>query len=326
MDKNRSCCCGALPATKWWLLTLLGLPLLFLLMLGSRQGAVESDLASRSTADLKAAGMDWAQVTLAGRGRDLRIQGTAASEEQRDQAIKLAQSVYGVRVVENHINVAAPAAEVTLPDADTQAQAPVAPAAPEAPVASVASAAPVPPEPSAAPEAPLAPEPPVAQQEPEAPVAPAVPGQAVPEQVAAVEPEAKPEPTAEQQAVQDCQQQLNDAMTGKTILFATDKAAIKQDSLALLDSLAGIVSSCKTVVADRGIQISGHTDNVGNDAYNQSLSQRRAEAVKEYFVGKGIDGGLIKSVGYGEGKPVASNNTPAGRSQNRRISFEISPE
>ncbi|MBU0656184.1 MAG: OmpA family protein [Gammaproteobacteria bacterium] len=298
MDKNRSCCCGVLPATLWWLLALLGLPLLFLLMLGSRQGAVESDLASRSTADLKAAGMDWAQVTLAGRGRDLRLQGTAASEQERDQAIKLARNVYGVRDVESHIEVEAPAV-------------------PEAPVA---------PEPPAAPEAPVAPEPPVAQQEPEAPVAPAVPEQTMPEQVAAVEPEAKPEPTAEQQAVQDCQQQLNDAMTGKTILFATDKATIKQDSLALLDSLAGIVFTCKPVVAGRGIQISGHTDNVGNDAYNQSLSQRRADAVRQYFVGKGIDGGLIKSVGYGEGKPVASNDTPAGRSQNRRISFEISPE
>ncbi len=115
-------------------------------------------------------------------------------------------------------------------------------------------------------------------------------------------------------------------MSGKTILFTTNKSAIRQDSIALLDSLADIISSCKDVVTDRGIQVSGHTDDVGNDTYNQSLSQRRAEAVREYFIKKGIDGNLIKSVGYGESKPITSNDSEEGRSQNRRITFEISPE
>ena len=123
-----------------------------------------------------------------------------------------------------------------------------------------------------------------------------------------------------------CQQQLNDAMSGKTILFETNKSAIKQDSVTLLDSLVAIISSCGDVIAGRGIQVSGHTDNVGNDAYNQKLSQQRAGAVKDYFVKKGIDAGLVKSVGFGESKPVASNADAAGRSQNRRITFDINPE
>jgi outer membrane protein OmpA-like peptidoglycan-associated protein len=162
---------------------------------------------------------------------------------------------------------------------------------------------------------------------PEAPVAPANPAQSGSDQTQAEQVAvSKPEPTAEEQAVQDCQQQLNDAMSGKTILFETNKSAIKQDSAALLDSLVGIVSSCKEVIAGRGIQVSGHTDNVGNDTYNQRLSQQRADAVKAYFLNKGVDAGLVKSVGFGESKPVASNDNEADRSKNRRITFDINPE
>jgi outer membrane protein OmpA-like peptidoglycan-associated protein len=153
-----------------------------------------------------------------------------------------------------------------------------------------------------------------------APVA-AAPTKVEPETAAAPAPAATPE----QQAVTNCQQQLNDAMTGKTVLFETNKSAIKQDSLALLDSLVSIISSCQPTIAGHGIQISGHTDNVGNDAYNQKLSQQRAGVVKNYFVKKGIDGGLVKSVGLGESKPIASNDDEAGRSQNRRITFDINP-
>lgn len=347
MEEKRSCCCGALPAAWWWLLTLLGLPLLFLLMLNSRQGIIENDLASRSEAGLKTAGMDWVKVNLAGRGRDVQLEGTAVSEEARDQAARLVQGIYGVRDVHNLLEVAAPktvAADSVAMNADPQLQAPVAPippeqpSVPEAPVAPETPVALTPPEQPVMPEsgAPVTLDAPVASVAPEQPVAPEAPGQSRPDatqeqQRAVTEPDpkpvdAKPEPTAEEKAAQDCQQQLNDAMTGKTILFATNKAAIKQDSMALLDSLVGIVSSCKDVIANRGIQVSGHTDNVGNDAYNQNLSQRRADAVRDYFVQKGIDGALVKSMGYGESKPVASNDNEAGRSQNRRITFEISPE
>ncbi|UOG93913.1 MAG: OmpA family protein [Candidatus Thiothrix sulfatifontis] len=301
MEKNSSCCCGTLPAMWWWLLTLLGLPLLFFLMTWTRQEAVEADLATRSTAALKAAGMDWATVNLDQRGRDVQLTGTAASVQARDAALQVVQNVYGVRDVQNRLQMS----NVSTPQPSQTLQEPAAASVPQMPV----PVATVEPEPTPAPT-------------PEQQLATAEPVPA-PEQQSAVVDAA---PSPEQQAVMNCQQQLNDAMAGKTVLFETNKSAIKRDSLALLDSLAGIISDCKTVIAGRGIQVSGHTDNVGNDAYNQTLSTQRANAVKEYLVKKGVDGALIKSAGFGESQPIASNDTEAERSRNRRIAFEINPE
>ncbi|QQZ27830.1 OmpA family protein [Thiothrix subterranea] len=308
MEKNSACCCGALPAMWWWLLTLLGLPLLFFLMTGARQGAVETDLTTRSTAALKAAGMDWATVNLDQRGRDVQLNGMAASKQDQDAALKIVQGVYGVRDVQNMVEVAiTPESDPVAAPVQMSDAAPETAPATASPADQTAQAATEPEVPSAEQEAPAA------DQTAQAPIEQAVPP-------------AEAAPAPEQQAVMNCQQQLNDAMTGKTILFETNKSAIKRDSLALLDSLTGIIADCKDVIAGRGIQVSGHTDNVGNDAYNQNLSTQRADAVKDYLVKKGVDSTLIKSAGYGESKPIASNDSEAGRSQNRRITFDINPE
>lgn len=280
MDKDSSCCCGVMPATWWWMLTLLGLPLLFMLMLAATQGGVESDLASRSVADFKAAGMDWVKVTLAGRGRDLLLQGSAASTEDRDKAIKIARNVYGVREVQSQISV--PASDTAMQGADVLAQSSAEPV-----VGSDSNTNDV-----------------QAQQAAD---------------VAA-------QPVAESADVSACRMQLEDAMSSKTIPFATGKIAIEPESIPLLNTLAGIISSCKSVLGGQSILIGGHTDNAGNEAFNLNLSQQRADAVKDYFVKDGIDAGLLKSVGYGASRPVASNDTENGRAQNRRITIEISPE
>jgi outer membrane protein OmpA-like peptidoglycan-associated protein len=66
------------------------------------------------------------------------------------------------------------------------------------------------------------------------------------------------------------------------------------------------------------VVVEGHTDSVGNDAYNQKLSERRAKAVRDYLVRQGIDGSRITARGYGKSKPVATNATEEGRAQNRR--------
>ena len=71
------------------------------------------------------------------------------------------------------------------------------------------------------------------------------------------------------------------------------------------------------------IEVSGHTDNVGSDSYNMTLSQKRADAVKDYFVSKGISSSRLTSKGYGETKPIATNLTELGREQNRRVEFTI---
>jgi OOP family OmpA-OmpF porin len=70
----------------------------------------------------------------------------------------------------------------------------------------------------------------------------------------------------------------------------------------------------------------GHTDAVGSDEYNQALSLRRANAVRDYLVAGGIDAARIQVEGYGESRPVASNDTDDGRAQNRRTELRVSGE
>jgi OOP family OmpA-OmpF porin len=74
---------------------------------------------------------------------------------------------------------------------------------------------------------------------------------------------------------------------------------------------------------DIRIEISGHTDSRGKADYNRDLSQRRADAVKVYFIGKGIDPSRLTTVGYGMDRPIADNTTESGRSKNRRTEFRL---
>jgi OOP family OmpA-OmpF porin len=69
--------------------------------------------------------------------------------------------------------------------------------------------------------------------------------------------------------------------------------------------------------------VAGYTDRIGSDAYNQQLSERRAKAVMDYFIGEGVAPDRLKAVGYGKSKPVASNATEEGRAQNRRVELHI---
>ena len=99
------------------------------------------------------------------------------------------------------------------------------------------------------------------------------------------------------------------------ILFATGSATIDPQSNERLDRVVEYM----THMARARIRISGHTDNVGNPQRNRELSQARAEAVRAYLVSHGIDGSRVEAIGYGDAQPVASNDTEAGRAQNRRI-------
>ena len=71
------------------------------------------------------------------------------------------------------------------------------------------------------------------------------------------------------------------------------------------------------------IIISGHTDNVGNPAFNLTLSKKRAFAIKKYLLSKGLLSNQIKTIGYGQTRPIASNRTTEGRYKNRRVEFRI---
>lgn len=99
------------------------------------------------------------------------------------------------------------------------------------------------------------------------------------------------------------------------VTFDSGKAKIKPESFERLDRVAEYLKYKKSAK----IEISGHTDNVGNPANNKDLSLKRAQACKKYLVDKGIDESRITAVGYGDEQPVASNDTPQGRAQNRRI-------
>ena len=112
-----------------------------------------------------------------------------------------------------------------------------------------------------------------------------------------------------------------DTFTGviEGILFDVDQATIKSTAAPKLDNA---IETLKKHGSLR-IEISGHTDSKGNDAYNVDLSQRRADAVKQYMVERGIDAGRIETRGAGENEPIASNATRPGRAQNRRIEFKL---
>jgi len=97
--------------------------------------------------------------------------------------------------------------------------------------------------------------------------------------------------------------------------FAFDSAALTEEGIA---QLADVARSLKAN-PDVHISIEGHTDSVGPDTYNLRLSQRRAEAVETYLVGKGIDEDRIETRGFGESKPITDNDTAEGRAENRRV-------
>lgn len=103
------------------------------------------------------------------------------------------------------------------------------------------------------------------------------------------------------------------------IFFEYAKAVLQPTSFPELDRIADTMKENPNLV----IEIQGHTDNVGSDESNQKLSQDRAEAVRKYLLSKKIQTARITSVGYGETKPIATNDTEEGRAQNRRVQLAI---
>jgi outer membrane protein OmpA-like peptidoglycan-associated protein len=105
------------------------------------------------------------------------------------------------------------------------------------------------------------------------------------------------------------------------ITFAFDSYKLKPEFDPVLDKLATtLVEYNKTV-----IQIAGHTDSVGSHAYNMKLSEQRADSVKSYLVSRGVPAARLDTVGAGPDHPIASNDTEAGRAQNRRVEITIVP-
>ncbi len=116
-----------------------------------------------------------------------------------------------------------------------------------------------------------------------------------------------------------CQIALINATDSGTILFDTASSDLDQRSHLTLNALARIIRDCPDFV----IEVEGHTDNMGEPANNQRLSERRAYAVRDYLVRAGVPGGSLSAIGYGATRPIASNDTPSNMSRNRRIEFNV---
>lgn len=106
------------------------------------------------------------------------------------------------------------------------------------------------------------------------------------------------------------------------VYFDTGKSTLKPASHKTLNDLVEVLKLKTTMM----IEIQGHTDHVGKEEENLSLSQQRAEAVKQYLVSKGIDGSRIQAKGYGSGMPVADNASEEGKAKNRRTSLKVIKE
>lgn len=128
----------------------------------------------------------------------------------------------------------------------------------------------------------------------------------------------------EQEIVAGARQQSVDVLTvtfKSDYLFATNSSTLLPGAYDEVQRVANVLRQ----YPETNIQIAGHTDSTGSDSYNQKLSERRAEAVKNALVGMGVSPSRLTTIGYGESKPIASNNNEGGRQQNRRVEVRVIP-
>jgi outer membrane protein OmpA-like peptidoglycan-associated protein len=105
------------------------------------------------------------------------------------------------------------------------------------------------------------------------------------------------------------------------VTFGSNSADVKSEFFNVLNSVSLVLKEYEKTV----IEVAGHTDNRGTDIYNQSLSEKRAVSVGQYLSGQGIEGMRLITIGYGESRPVADNDSATGRQQNRRVELTLAP-
>ena len=103
------------------------------------------------------------------------------------------------------------------------------------------------------------------------------------------------------------------------VYFDFDESHLRPEGKDVLDDAAELLKNQERVV----VEVAGHTDSIGTDAYNQDLSQRRADSVHAYLVSQGVSASRMQTKGYGESRPVATNETDEGRQQNRRVELVV---
>jgi len=107
---------------------------------------------------------------------------------------------------------------------------------------------------------------------------------------------------------------------GSDELFDSDKADLKPGAVKAMEAF---IADLKSATVLNGIVITGHTDGIGSAAYNEKLSVRRAESVRNYLTAHGIAADKIKIAGKGKTDPIADNKTEEGRAKNRRVDVEV---
>ncbi|MGP4970985.1 OmpA family protein [Psychrobacter aquimaris] len=123
-----------------------------------------------------------------------------------------------------------------------------------------------------------------------------------------------------QLVVVEGEQRLIDETLGNRIVeFESGSTNLTPMGLGILDDMAGVLQR----VGDKPVLITGHTDNVGNSTANLALSNKRAEAVKQYLIGRNINAARLSTTGKGDSDPIASNDNEEGRTRNRRIEFTL---
>ncbi|MDT3706052.1 MAG: OmpA family protein [Thiobacillus sp.] len=122
-------------------------------------------------------------------------------------------------------------------------------------------------------------------------------------------------PTVYAKTADGCPEAAPKKLVLEGVTFDNNQASLKASSFATLDEAAATLKEW----GDVRVEIGGHTDSVGKDSYNLALSQRRAETVRQYLIGKGVAANRLFARGYGETRPVADNATAEGRDKNRRV-------
>ena len=119
------------------------------------------------------------------------------------------------------------------------------------------------------------------------------------------------------EVTEEVQKQLNDY--ARTILFDTGRSSIKAESTSVMVDIITILNEYPTAK----FTVEGHTDSVGGASTNQKLSESRANSVRDFLIDKGVGADRLTAIGYGEDKPIATNNNRAGRAQNRRVEINL---
>ncbi len=126
--------------------------------------------------------------------------------------------------------------------------------------------------------------------------------------------------SATDDAIEPCRAALSVEAAAAKVNFANSSFGIVSDSRRKLRKIAEIIKDCRNV----GIEVDGHTDNLGSSTVNQRLSLLRAEAVVRFLISEGVNSSKLKAVGYGQEQPIATNETAEGRRSNRRVELHVS--